>query len=118
MISFVHVIISAFSVYKNLLKVYKTSRGQGAMLITRAVHWSFFTDWIICTGKNSLKCTKGLGKTTGEVAAQLMEDKDITNATLEQTSGLFGISQCLMENHPGTQTCENEVGIHSVVHSQ
>lgn len=81
------------------------------MLITRAVHWSFFTDWIICTGKNSLKCTKGLGKTTGEVAAQLMEDKDITNAILEQTSGPFGISQCLMENHPGTQTCENEVGI-------
>lgn len=43
----------------------------------------------------------------GELAARLMQDKSITNAVLEQTSGPFGISQCLMENPLGTQKCEN-----------
>ena len=61
---------------------------------------------------------KGLGKATGELAAQLMQDKDITNAILEQTSSPFGISQCLMENRLGTQKCENMKWGFSAIHSQ
>jgi len=58
MISFVPVIISVFSIYKNLLKVYKTPRGQGAMVITHAMLWSLLTDCIICGGENLLECPR------------------------------------------------------------